>query len=156
MSNDDTVGTDNTQSTKDPISHLLAPTYAKVILHPNKAHTPAPSTPVHASAANVPSPSTTPVYGPLPSPHSPLMADAKKSGYNENCVQVDLHLSSMDKIFGIVAPSVVRYKNHRLVFFRLMMPTPYGPEHVKVQVEGKSHLHLKDFFIFFTYLSFRI
>ena len=77
MSNDDTVGTDNTQSTKDPISHLLAPTYAKVILHPNKAHTPAPSTPVHASAANVPSPSTTPVYGPLPSPHSPLMADAK-------------------------------------------------------------------------------
>ena len=155
MSDDDTVSTDNTQSTKDSISHLLAPTYAKGDSS-SKAHTPAPSTPVRASADNVPPPSTTPVYGPLPSPHSPLMADAKKSGYNENCVQVDLHLSSMDKIFGIVAPSVVRYKNHRLVFFRLMMPTPYGPEHVKVQVEGKSHLHLKDFFNFFTYLSFRI
>ena len=142
---------DTEMSSISCIEHILDPSFADGNSHANQV--PLPETPPQSPTAN------TTVYptpcGPLPPHSSPVMDKVDQSGNNANCVKVDFRLSSMDKIFGITAPRVVRYRHQRFALFRIMMPTPYGPEHMTVKVEGEVNLHLKAS-LFSCLLTFRL
>ena len=96
-----------------------------------------------AEYAHTPASFTSPPDNDAPASPGPPM----RSGTSD-CVQVNLHRSTMETIYGIVAPKVVRYENHRYAVVRILLPTEYGTDNVTVEVEGIVNLYLK-LFIFY-------